>query len=154
MKQRISIKDLEPNAYKAMFGLEKYLNTTGLDKTLRNLINIRAAQINGCAYCIEKHSAEALSDEEHQKRIFALTAWWESPFFTEKEKSLLAITDEVSLIADKGLTDITFQTARVYFNENEIAQIIMQIGTANIWNRIAISTHMFHGEGIPQQALD
>lgn len=146
MKQRISIKDLEQNAYKAVFGLEKYLDSTELDKTLRNLINIRASQINGCAYCIETHAAEALKHGEHQKRIFALSAWRESPLFTEKEKTLLAITDEVTLIADHGLTDKTFVAARKSFTDNEIAQIIMQIGTVNIWNRIAISTHMFHEE--------
>jgi AhpD family alkylhydroperoxidase len=144
MKQRISIRDLEPNAYKAVFGLEKYLDATRLDKTLRNLINIRASQINGCAYCIETHTSEALKDGELQKRIFALSAWWESLLFTEKEKSVLAITDEVSLIADKGLTEEAYQTACKFFTENEIAQIIMQIGTINIWNRIAISTHMFY----------
>lgn len=144
MKQRISIKDLEPKAYTAMFGLEKYLNSTGLDKKLRNLINIRASQINGCAYCIEMHSCEALADGENQKRIFALSAWWESPLFTEKEKTLLAITDEVTLIAEQGLTEKTFEAAGKFFTDNEIAQIIIQIGTVNTWNRIAISTHMFH----------
>lgn len=146
MKQRISIKDLEPDAYKAMFGLEKYLNSTGLDKTLRNLINIRASQINGCAYCIETHSSEALKDGEHQKRIFSLSAWWESPLFTEKEKTLLAITDEVTLLADQGLREETFKAAGEFFTDNEIAQLIIQIGTVNIWNRIAVSTHMFHEE--------
>ncbi|MEB2774326.1 carboxymuconolactone decarboxylase family protein [Algoriphagus sp. D3-2-R+10] len=146
MKQRISIKDLEPNAYKAIFGLEKYLNSTGLDKTLRNLINIRASQINGCAYCIETHACEALKDGEHQKRIFALSAWWESPLFTEKEKTLLAITDEVTLISDHGLREESFDAGCKFFTDNEIAQIIMQIGTVNIWNRIAISTHMSHEE--------
>lgn len=144
MKQRISIKDLEPDAYKAMAQLEKYLLSTDLDKTVKELIKIRASQINGCAYCIEMHTSDALKNGESQKKIFALSAWWESPLFTEKEKSVLAITEEVSLIADKGLTEDTFQTARKYFNENEIAQIIMQVGTINIWNRIAVSTHMFH----------
>ncbi|SEG50753.1 carboxymuconolactone decarboxylase family protein [Algoriphagus boritolerans] len=144
MKQRISIKELEPNAYKAIFGLEKYLNSTGLDKGLRNLVNIRASQINGCAYCIEMHTGEALKDGESQKRIFALSAWWESPLFTEKEKMLLAITDEVTLIADHGLTEDTFEGACKFFTQNEIAQIIIQIGAINIWNRIAVSTHMFH----------
>lgn len=146
MKQRISIKDIEPNAYKAVFGLEKYLNSTELNKTLRNLINIRASQLNGCAYCIETHSHEALKDGEHQKRIFALSAWRESPLFTQQEKTLLAITDEVTFISDRGLTKETFETAYKFFTDKEIAQIIMQIGTVNIWNRIAISTHMFHEE--------
>ncbi len=146
MNQRISIKDLEPKAYQAMFGMEKYLNSTGLDKSLRNLVNIRASQLNGCAYCIETHAAEALKDGETHKRIFALSAWWESPLFSDKEKSLLAITDEVTLISVGGLKEKTFGEAVRFFSDKEIAQIIIQIGTANLWNRIAISTHMFHDE--------
>lgn len=149
MKQRINIRELEPQAYQAVFGLEKYLDKTGLDKTLRHLVNIRASQINGCAYCIEIHASDALKDGERQQRIFALSAWWESPLFTEKEKSLLAVTDEVTLIAHEGLSESTFQTASTHFSENEIAQIIMQIATINVWNRIAISTHMFHDAGKP-----
>ncbi len=144
MKQRISIKDLEPEAYKAMAGLEKYLSSTKLDKAIKELIKIRASQINGCAYCIEIHTAEALKNGETHKRLFALSAWWESPLFTEREKAVLAITEEVSLIAHEGLTEDTFQAAKKFFTDNEIAQIIMQIGTINFWNRIAVSTHMFH----------
>lgn len=144
MKQRINIKLLEPGAYKAMLALENYLGATKLDRVLKNLIKLRASQINGCAFCIELHSVEALKDGEDQRRIFALSAWKESPLFSEKEKALLAITDEVTLISEQGLTDSTFAAASTFFTENEIAQIVIQIGTINIWNRIAISTHMSH----------
>lgn len=147
MKQRISIKDLAPNAYKAMFELGKYLSSSGLEEKLRELIKIRASQINGCAYCIELHTADALKKGESPRRIFALSAWWESPLFTEKEKGLLAVTDEVTLISEKGLSEETFHNTLKHFSEHEIAQIIIQIGEINIWNRIAISTHMFHQEG-------
>jgi len=146
MEQRISIKDLEPNAYKAMFELEKYIASTNLSKILMELIKIRASQINGCAYCIEIHTADALKNGENQKRIFALSAWWESPLFSEKEKAVLSITEEVSFISKNGLTNRTFQNAKNHLTDNEIAQIIMQIGIINLWNRIAISTHMFHKE--------
>jgi AhpD family alkylhydroperoxidase len=146
MKQRIKINQLEPNAYKAMLGLEKYLNSIDFDLTSRNLVKIRSSQINGCAYCIEMHTAEALKSGERQNRLFALSAWWESPLFTEKEKSVLAVTDEVTLIAKKGLTEDTYQAARKFFTENEVAQMIIQIGTINLWNRIAISTHMIHDD--------
>ncbi len=144
MKQRISIKDLEQGAYHAMFGLEKYLNSTQLDKAWRNFINIRASQINGCAYCIAMHSEEALNAGEQQKRIFALCAWWESPLFNEKEKLILAMTDEITLISQNGLTEETFDAVARHFTQNEIAQIIIQIGSINIWNRIAIATKMVH----------
>lgn len=144
MKQRISIKDLEPKAYQAMFGLKKYLSVASLDIKFKNLINVRVSQINGCAYCIDAHTDEALQDGEEAKRIFSLSAWWESTRFTDQERALLAMTDEVTLIADKGLSEPSYQEARKHFSENEIAQAIMQMATMNVWNRIAISTHMVY----------
>ncbi|MDP2542428.1 MULTISPECIES: carboxymuconolactone decarboxylase family protein [Tenacibaculum] len=144
MKQRLNIQELEPNAYNAVLGIFKYLETSTLSKKSKNLIKIRASQINTCAYCIEMHTAEALKNGEEQNRIFALSAWKESPLFSEKEKALLSATDEVTLISNNGLTENTFQKLKEYFTDNEIAQIIMQIGEINIWNRIAVSTQMFH----------
>ncbi len=144
MEKRISIKDLEPDAYKAMYGLEKYLSSAGLNTKLQELIKIRASQINGCAYCIEIHVTAALENGESQRRIFALSAWWESPLFDEKEKTVLKMTDEITLISANGLSSATYKKAKEYFSDNEIAQLIMQIGTINIWNRIAVSTHMVH----------
>lgn len=97
MKQRLNIQELEPNAYNAVLGIFKYLETSTLSKKSKNLIKIRASQINTCAYCIEMHTAEALKNGEEQNRIFALSAWKESPLFSEKEKALLSATDEVTL---------------------------------------------------------
>lgn len=144
MKQRINIQELEPGAYKALLGLQNYLESTALDKALRYLIEIRASQINACAFCIEMHTSNALKHGEEPRRIFALSAWWESPLFSDKERAMLAMTDEISLIANKGLRDKTFEAAKRHFSENEIAQIIIQIATINVWNRIAVSSHMFH----------
>ncbi|MGG6231014.1 carboxymuconolactone decarboxylase family protein [Tenacibaculum sp. SDUM215027] len=144
MKQRLNIQELEPNAYKAILEISKYLGETALSNNSKNLIKIRASQINTCAYCIEMHTAEALKNGEKQNRIFALSAWKESPLFSEKEKALLAATDEITQISNNGLTEDTFQKLKEYFTDNEIAQIIIQIGEINIWNRIAISTQMFH----------
>lgn len=144
MEKRITIQELEPEAYQAMFGLEKYLNDSSLDKTIKELIKIRASQINGCAYCIEIHTKEALEKGVEPRRIFALSAWKESPLFTKKEKSALQMTDEISLIAKSGLASETYNNAKGHFSDNEIAQVIMQIGTINMWNRIAVSTHLVH----------
>ncbi|WP_417799309.1 carboxymuconolactone decarboxylase family protein [Tenacibaculum sp.] len=144
MKQRLNIQELEPNAYNAILEIYKYLETTTLSKKSKNLIKIRASQINTCAYCIEMHTTEALKNGEGQNRIFALSAWKESPLFSKEEKALLAATDEITLISNKGLTEKTFQKLKNYFSDNEIAQIIIQIGEINIWNRIAVSTQMFH----------
>ncbi len=144
MEDRINIQKLEPKAYEAMFGLEKYLSTSKLSKTLLELIKIRASQINGCAYCIDMHTQEAIKHGENPRRIFAISAWWESPLFDEKEQVVLKMTEEVTLISDKGLTTETYEKAKNSFDDNEIAQIIMQIGVINAWNRIAVSTRMMH----------
>ena len=146
MGKRISIKNLEPNAYKAMFQMEKYLSSCNLEKKYLELIKVRASQINGCAYCIEIHVKDALEMGESQRRLFALSAWWESPLFDEKEKVLLKMTEEITNVADKGLTTSTYENAKKLFSDNEIAQTIMQIIAINSWNRIAISTHMIHEE--------
>jgi len=140
MKQRIDIQELEPNAYKAMFALENYLQNSQLSKTHLELIKIRASQINGCAFCINMHTSDALKQGETAQRIFLLNAWRETELFTEEEKTVLAITEEVTLISHNGLSDKTYQQAEKLFDENYIAQIIMAVVTINAWNRIAIST--------------
>ena len=144
--KRIDIKEVEPNAYKAMKGMEQYIRNSPLAPQLRELIKIRASQINGCAYCIDMHSQEALKLGETQRRIFALSAWKESPLFTEEERAVLQLTEEVTLISKDGLSDDTYQQVLAFFDENVLAQIIMQVIIINSWNRIAVSTRqIFEG---------
>lgn len=141
MEKRINIQELEPNAYKAMFAMENYLQNTQLSKKHLELIKIRASQINGCAFCINMHTSDALKQGETAQRIFLLNAWNETELFTEEEKAVLAITEEVTLISQNGLSDKTYQQAEKLFDGNYIAQIIMAVVTINSWNRIAISTN-------------
>ena len=141
MEKRIQIDRLEPGAYKIMLAFEKYLLQTELTKTHRNLIYLRASQINGCAFCINMHTKEALKNNETQQRIFLLSAWRETDLFTEEEQTLLEITEEVTLIHHRGLSSQTYEKATAHFGENYLAQIIMAIVTINAWNRIAVSTH-------------
>ncbi|MDR2146391.1 MAG: carboxymuconolactone decarboxylase family protein [Tannerella sp.] len=138
--KRINIQQLEPNAYKIMFALDNYLFTSQLSKTHWELIKIRASQINGCAFCINLHTSDALQQGETAQRIFMLNAWKETGLFTEEERTILAMTEEITLISQNGLTDETYQKAEKLFDSNYIAQIIMAIVTINAWNRIAIST--------------
>jgi AhpD family alkylhydroperoxidase len=144
MEKRIDISQLEPNAYQAMFGLEKYLGGIALRKTLKELIKIRASQINSCAYCIQMHTEAALKNGETAQRIFALSAWRESPLFDDQERAVLALTEEVTLIANKGLSAETYSAALAALGESVLAQAIIQITTINAWNRIAVATHMVH----------
>ncbi|TKC59114.1 carboxymuconolactone decarboxylase family protein [Pedobacter hiemivivus] len=142
MEKRIDINEIQPQAYKAMYALEGYLATTELSKTQKELIKIRASQINGCAFCIDMHTKDALKHGETTQRIFLLNAWREADLFTEEEKVILAMTEEITLIHNQGLSAETYKKATEFFNENNIAQIIMAIVTINAWNRIAISTEM------------
>jgi AhpD family alkylhydroperoxidase len=137
---RISIKDIEPEAYKAMHGLEQYISNSDIPPMLRELIKIRASQINGCAYCLDMHTQEALKIGEAPRRIFALTAWKESPLFSEEERMVLQLTEEVSLISAGGVSDETYDNIVHAFGETGLAQLIMQIIIINSWNRIAVST--------------
>ena len=139
MEKRINIKMLEPDAYKAMSGLESYIKHSELPGLLREMIKIRASQINGCAYCIDMHTREALQLGETQRRIFALSAWKESPLFSEEERAVLQLTEEVTLISKNGLSEETYNKVLKFYGENELAQIIMQVIIINSWNRIAVS---------------
>lgn len=144
MKNRMLISELEPDAYQAMFGLEGYLEAAELSSSLKELVKIRASQINHCAYCIQLHTAQARKSGETETRIYALSAWRESPLFTDKERAVLAVTEEVTLIADGGLSEQSYQNALEHIGEHGLAQCIIQIATINAWNRIAVSTHMLH----------
>lgn len=144
MTKRIDINALEPNAYKAMFGLEKYLSTTTLDALTKELIKIRASQINGCAYCIQMHTEAARKIGEAEQRIYALSAWKESPLFSDRERAVLLLTDEMTLISQSGLSKNSYEAALQALGENALAEAMMQIVTINAWNRIAVATAMQH----------
>ena len=142
MEKRININEVAPQAFKAMFGLEGYLAQVSVSGALKELIKIRASQINHCAYCIDMHTKDALKRGETNQRIFLLSAWREAKkFFTEEEQTVLEMTEEITMIHQQGLTDATYQKALKYFNEIQIAEIIMVVVTINAWNRIAVSSH-------------
>ena len=140
MENRFKMQEIQPAAWKAMYGLTAYLNTVQLTKAQQELIKIRSSQLNGCAFCIDMHTKDALKNGESNQRIFLLNAWKETDKFSEEEKALLAITEEVTLISQYGLTDATYKKAKTFFSEEVIAQTIMAVVIINSWNRIAIST--------------
>ena len=147
MDKRININTVEPHAYKAMFALEGYLAQTEIPKILKELIKIRASQINNCAYCLAMHTKDALKYGETAERLFIVSAWHEAEsFFTEEERVALKMTEEITQISQHGLSDETYQKALTVFSEKQIAEIIMAIVTINAWNRIAISTQLQIGE--------
>ena len=144
MTKRISVYNLEPAAYTALKGVEDYTRAAELPSSLRELIKIRASQINGCAYCIDMHTEDAIELGETPRRIFALSAWKESPLFTEEERAVLQLTEEVTMISNHGVSDETYNAVLKYYSENQLAQILMQIVVINSWNRIAVSTNQVY----------
>ena len=142
MVTRIKIDQVEPAGYKAILGLEKFIESTPLSKTHKDLIKIRASQINGCAFCIDMHTKEARKTGETEQRIYALNAWRDAPFYTEEERAILAITEEVTLISENHVTDATYEQAVQLLGETYLAQVILSIITINAWNRIGITTKL------------
>ena len=141
MSTRIKINQAEPAGYRAMVAMDKYVESTRLTQTHRDLIKIRASQINGCAFCIDMHTHDARKAGETEQRIYALNAWRETPFFTPEERAILALTEEVTLISNH-VSDSTYQQAAELFDEQYLSQIIMAIININGWNRIGIATGM------------
>jgi AhpD family alkylhydroperoxidase len=141
MKTRINIEKVEPAGYKAVLGLEKFIESTPLTKKHKDLIKIRSSQINGCAYCIDMHTKEARKAGETEQRIYALDAWRDTQFFSEEERAILALTEEVTLISDH-VKDATYEQAAKVLEETYLAQVILAIITINVWNRIGIATNL------------
>jgi AhpD family alkylhydroperoxidase len=111
-----------------------------LSKTLYHLIKVRASLINGCAFCIQSHSKDALADGETTQRLLALDAWEDSPYFTSEERAVLALTDETTLISNKGVSDAVFENAVTVLGNENVAHVIMAIACINAWNRIGRAT--------------
>ena len=149
MEKRINIQEIEPQAFKAMYGLESYLTASQLTKTHKDLLKIRASQINRCAFCIDMHTRDALKNGETNQRIFLLNAWKEvEGIFTDEEKVVLAITEEITLIHQNGLSDETYTNALQFFSETQVADIITAVITINLWNRVVLSTHLMIGQSL------
>ncbi|EGQ8090647.1 carboxymuconolactone decarboxylase family protein [Vibrio vulnificus] len=144
MAKRINLAQVQPQALTAMLGIENYLADTALSTELKELIKIRASMINGCAYCIQMHTTEALKNGIAQQKLFALSAWKESPLFDEAERAVLHLTDDMTKIADAGVSDSVYQTSLELLGEERLAQAMMQIIMINAWNRFALATEMMH----------
>ena len=119
VQQRMVLKETSLRAYEAMLGLESYLAASGLDKKLRELVKIRACQINGCDFCIDLHTKDARGMGESEQRIYALSAWQEAPFFTPEERAALALTEAITLVSETCVPDEVYEEAKRLFGEEE-----------------------------------
>lgn len=145
MAQRFDFSQSDPNAYQAMLGLETYLRQCGLPPQLLHLIKTRASQLNGCAFCIDMHTKEARADGESEQRLYALSAWVETPFFTPAERAALALTEVVTRISEQAVPDAVYAEACQHYSEAEVTQLLIAIVTINSWNRLAIASQVLPG---------
>lgn len=139
MKPRIEYLRDAPGAIEAMNGLERYLTNSGLELSLLELVKLRASQINGCAYCIDRHTKDARAHGEREQRLYALNAWRETPFYSERERAALAWTEAVTLVADGHVPDEVYESVRQQFTEQELVDLTVAVVAINGWNRFAIS---------------
>ncbi len=138
MEPRMDISQVSLAAVEAMLGLEKYVINSGLEKSLLHLVKMRASQINGCAYCLDMHSKDARAGGETEQRLYALNAWRETPFYSERERAALAWTESLTQIADSHAPDEAYQVVCNEFSEKELVALTLAIVAINGWNRIAI----------------
>lgn len=135
---RLNYQEKAPGALKGMMELEKYVAGSGLERSLYELVKLRASQINGCAYCLDMHSKDARKAGETEQRIYSLVAWRETPFYTDRERAALAWTEALTLISGNEVSDELYASVREHFDEKELVALSMGIVAINGWNRLAI----------------
>jgi AhpD family alkylhydroperoxidase len=139
MSPRIDYTKVGAGALRAMYGLEKYLAESSIESPLRELVKLRASQINGCAYCVDMHWKDARAAGETEQRLYGLVAWHEAPYYSERERAALAWTEALTLIAGNHVPDDLYERTRRQFSEQELVDLTLAVTTINAWNRIAIS---------------
>ena len=139
MKARIECGKWAPGVREAVRGLEKYVESTGLPRSLLHLVKMRASQMNGCTHCIDLHTVEAVAEGESPRRLMQLDAWRESPFFTEKERAILPWTEAVTLVSQTHVPDAVYEETRRHFSDKELVDLTLAVVAINDWNRLAIS---------------
>ncbi len=139
MEMRIDYGAVAVEAGKAMLGLEHYVHGAGLERSLLELVKMRASQLNGCAYCLDMHSKDARAAGESEQRLYVLPAWREAPFYSPRERAALAWTEALTLISATDITDELYAATREHFSEKELVDLTMAVITINGWNRLAIA---------------
>ena len=153
MQPRLDFKKVAPGAYQAMAGLERYVRQSSqLEPSLLELVRMRASQINGCAFCLDMHSKDARAAGETEQRLYTLSAWRETPFFTDRERAALAWTEAITRISSSQAPDEIYEEARKEFSEEELVNLTIAIVAINGWNRLAIGFRTLPGTYQPAPA--
>ena len=154
MEPRIDYAKVAPGAMSAMLSLETYVRHCELERSLIELVKLRASQINGCAYCVDMHTKDARAQGETEQRLHAVVVWEETPFFTERERAALAWTEAVTLVGQRHVPDDLYRQARGNFKEKELVDLTLAIIAINGWNRLAISFRTVPGTYQPATQND
>jgi AhpD family alkylhydroperoxidase len=150
MHPRLEAQKASPAAYHAMLALEMFVRKSSkLEPSLIELVKMRASQINACAFCIDMHSKDARAAGESEQRLYALNAWRETPFFTDRERAALAWAEEITLVAEGHVPDAVYEEARQHFSEEELVNLTMAVITINGWNRLSVAFRAVPGEYQP-----
>jgi AhpD family alkylhydroperoxidase len=151
LKPRLNWDKASPGAMNAMSSFGKYLETTSLEPSLKNLVLIRASQINGCAYCLDMHTKDARAEGESEQRLYLIAGWREAPIYTKRERAALAWTEAVTLVADTHVPDQVYEEARKYFSEKDLVDLTLTIIAINGWNRLNVSFRTVAGNYKPMK---
>jgi AhpD family alkylhydroperoxidase len=146
MESRLDAQKASPGAYHAMLGLEMFIRKSSkLEPSLIELVKMRASQINGCAFCMDMHSKDARAEGESEQRLYTLSAWRETPFFTDREQAALAWTEAVTLVTEGHVPDAVYEEARKRFSEEELVNLTLAVVAINGWNRLSVAFRVVPG---------
>jgi AhpD family alkylhydroperoxidase len=154
MEPRINYVKAAPGVLDAMLGVSNYLRKSGLEESLLNLINLRASQINGCAFCLDMHWKDLRAAGEEEQRLYGLDAWEESPYYSDRERAALAWTEAVTTVKDGHVPDEVYEQVRPFFSEKEIADLTLAIVLINGWNRLNIAMRTVAGTYQPAKVRE
>jgi AhpD family alkylhydroperoxidase len=151
MKVRLNYGRVAPGVYEAMDALDRYVQQCGVEKSLIMLVQLRASQINGCAYCLDMHWKDLRASGERDQRLYSLDGWRECPYYTDRERAALEWTEAVTRIADGHVPDAVYEAVRSQFSEKELSDLTLAVATINAWNRLSIAARLTPGTYQPAQ---
>ena len=149
MKSRLKNINGYPRALQAMLGLQRYVNESGLEHSLQELVKMRASQINGCAYCLDMHSKDARANGETEQRLYGLSAWRETPYYSARERAALEWTEALTLVSETHVPDDVYERVREQFSEDELAHLSLAVVAINGWNRLNVAARTVPGDYVP-----